>query len=268
MIKIIEGREDILKQKAEYEAEFKRRADAYDAQYDKYEEARYQLFDSVKEEIERQLGTLASGNQLYINVRDAWDSNLAVHIDNGDNPHDDTKALAWKYDVELRENGEVVKETGSWSGLNGTTPEQLENLEYTVEVLKALNNIDWKNILNVVLPEYGDYVTMRNPKYDKDKPDFDAMLFDADVKDAIGKNILFHRPEESSYSRNPYYKVVSETPKNYNVAEIYNYYVTREDYRDGKTLEEIVDQFTKFPKRIAKDKFRAELGKNYEMISY
>lgn len=260
-------RDDIIKQRDEYQADYDRRKALYEEDERTFRRARYDQYHEVEEEIKRRLGVLQDG--LRVTVSGGWDRGLEVKIDNGDSPHEEGIALSWDYRAKITEDGEVKAETGSWSGLKAITKEQLENLHATVEVLEAINELDWKELLDVSTPDYKEYVKHSNPQWDKDKPDFNVMLFEADVEDAIGKDVLFHRPEESSYSRNPYYKIISETPKNYNIVEIPNYFITQEDYREGQSIADFIKlRSTFYHTRISKDKLRAALGKDYEIVNY
>lgn len=262
-------RDDIIKQRDEYQADYDRRKALYDEDERRFEKAEYDQYHEVEEEIKRRLDVLQDG--LNITVSSGWGRGLEVKIDNGDSPFKEGIALSWRYSAKVTEDGEVKAETGSWSGLNAITTEQLENLHATVETLEAINAIDWKELLDVATPRYSEYVTHKNPQYDKDmpKPNFDQMLFEADIEEAIGKNVLLHKPEESDYTKNYYYKVVKATPKFYKVVAIRPYVVEDAMQRgDLNLIKEHIDSEIKYARNMDKDKLRRELGRDYEMINY
>ena len=259
-------RDDIIKQRDEYQADYDRRKALYEEDERTFRRAQYDQYHEVEEEIKRRLGVLQDG--LRVTVSSGWDRGLEVKIDNGDSPHEEGIALSWDYRAKITEDGEVKAETGSWSGLKAITKEQLENLHATVEVLEAINELDWKELLDVATPDYKDYMKHRNPQWDKDKPDFNAMIFEADVEEAMSQNVLLHK-KGARGADNYYYKVISETPKNYNVVMVAPWYVENEEARQGKTIEEVVKDYMKWSiKRIAKDKLRSDLGNDYEIVNY
>lgn len=139
----------------------------------------------------------------------------------------DNSALSWNFKVELAEDGEVIKETGSWSGLKATTEEQLESLQQTLELLKVLNKLDWKTILedaNAQRPKYSDdkYHYDSNSDYENDKTHkYDVQLTELDIEEAAGKDILIPVRNKGRFYRGPiYYGIEKITPKGYTVYEV------------------------------------------------
>ena len=107
------------------------------------------------------------------------------------NKFSDDTALSWSYKAALSSDGEVIKETNSWSGLKAVTESQMQSLTETLEALKYLNSIDWKVLLNKTLPNYKDYRKTDVSKYaGRNTPNFDRMLIEADIEDAISKPTL------------------------------------------------------------------------------
>lgn len=139
-----------------------------------------------------------------------------VSVNNGDRTGDG-QALHWNYDVELDDNGNVVKDTGSWSGLQVTNQQEVDNLKESVRVIEILNNIDWKSILSHSIPQYEDYVTKKRPAMKH----FDYEYFEADVEDAIDAGYAIKGQGNKVYmpSASVWYYVINSTPTMYTVVE-------------------------------------------------
>lgn len=117
-------------------------------------------------------------------------------------------------------DGELKKETGSWSGLQACTIDQIENLKQCVGALEDLNNIDWKSLLNVPEINRDDFY---NYERENEAPEYD---YDTELKlellrDILGqdKAIEFIHPKLEQmfwgWKRNTYFlKVTKLTPKN------------------------------------------------------
>lgn len=204
-------RDDILKRKQAYEDAYSRRRSEHTA----YTKMRYSVLNKLTELVKSKIGDTS----LNLNVSSDQDfgGQITVTVNNGNNPHDE-QALNWNWSVSLTPEGEIKRDSGSWSGLSAITPQHLENLKESVRVLEILNNIDWANILNVELPQYDDYVKTQLPENE----DFDQQLLEEDVKDAIaeGKLIKGHGYKYYNSRATVFYHVLKETPKQYTVEEI------------------------------------------------
>lgn len=208
-------RDDILRDKAAYEEDKARRQSQFDAQERAWYDARDQVMDDVKSAVESELGNHV--DEVKISV-DAWDS-IEVRVDNGDNPFG-PHALSWKWFVKLDADGNVVKDSGSWSGLSAVTVEQIQDLRNTADILEILNNIDWKTILNTKVPAYSDYITMNDPSYEKPDRDYDAELKAADIEAIIGDEdaaVFVGNALSDYFEGNDYVSILKETPKRFNV---------------------------------------------------
>lgn len=204
-------RDDILKRKQAYEDAYSRRR----SEHTGYTKMRYSVLNKLTELVKSKIGDTS----LNLNVSSDQDfgGQITVTVNNGNNPHDE-QALNWNWSVSLTPEGEIKRDSGSWSGLSAITPQHLENLKESVRVLEILNNIDWANILNVELPQYDDYVKTQLPENE----DFDQQLLEEDVKDAIaeGKLIKGHGYKYYNSRATVFYHVLKETPKQYTVEEI------------------------------------------------
>ena len=194
-------REDILRRKSEYEANRAASRAKFEEQFNAYSTAEDNIFEAVKSNVMQ----LLKGFDLLefdVSVDRRFRSHLGVSIRCNDRKHSDpNSSLTWSYDVILTKDGEVQKETSSWSGLQATTESQLASLTQTLEALKQLNKIDWATLLNVTLPKYSDYVTEPFAEYDRNAPDFDRELIEADIEEAIGTNVLIKgQPDSGRYT--------------------------------------------------------------------
>ena len=217
------NREQIAREQAAYDERRAAKKAKQDAQYNSWKKDYLAITNSVKEQIEDALSAFTNLN-LEVNVDSGWDSSLKVSIgSNQHNVHDEHKALSWDWTAYVdRKTGELKKESGSWSGLNAVTTEQIESLKQSAACLEVINSLDWEAMLNVDLPQYDSYFT--DDVYERDPDDgrnFKQELLEADVEDAMnaglwikGHGYRWYRP-----SVDVYYKVLKETPSQYEVIE-------------------------------------------------
>lgn len=242
-------RDDILKRKAEYEADKAYRQAKYNEQYKSWDAARDGLFESVKAEILRELGNVAI--DLDVRVFTKFGANICVDVKSNENRvHAEDKALSWTWSAYLNKSGDVQKESSSWSGLNATTRAQLDSLKETLRVLEILNDLDWATLLttaNSSLPKYSDYVTIKDPSYES-TPDWNAELQMVEIEDAIKHGTLLKGVGYKYYRGDCWYRIVRETPKNYDVIEVSDFY-----RRSDEEFKQMIE--TMSPYRISKDKF-------------
>jgi hypothetical protein len=122
-------------------------------------------------------------------------------------------------EVGLDAEGNVVKETGSWSGLKATNAQQLESLRQTLGALEYLNSINWVDLLDRALPNWGDYVHTSVPDR-RDRPNFEQQLMEADLEELVGadKAVKVENWESSGY-RGEYVwvQLITESPAQYTV---------------------------------------------------
>ena len=131
--------------------------------------------------------------------------------------NDDSCPLVWSFEVKLHQNnGEVLKESSSWSGLKATTAEHIETLEETVSCLKMLNDVDWAQLLNVKMPDWDEY--HEDERMTEQRPDFENQIIEAEIEEALGKNIAIHgdlKNESARGWKSGWYIFLRETPKKY-----------------------------------------------------
>lgn len=208
-------RDDILRRKSAYEQEYQDRKARHDAQEKNYRLAEEAMEDGIIQVIQDKLGNLAEGLSIRITYRFR---NIAVDVDNETEKGNEDVSLRWNWTVYLDKDGNIVKDSGSWSGLQAVTSEQIRHLRHCIDQIEALNNIDWVEILQVEVPKYSEYVTEDNPAYDRDKPNFDKELLEADVEECIGKDLLI-----ADKNGKIYYLLIGETPTQYKIKEYGNY---------------------------------------------
>ena len=163
----------------------------------------------------------------------------------------ENKSLLWSYKIELTENGEIKKETNSWSGFQAVTSTQIDDLMNSANLLKAIVEFDWAPVLEEAKetqPKYSNYIGIRDPNYDPDykDPGYDKLIREAEVDEAInsGKWIKAYKgPWSNGINESVWYFVFSQTPKFYDVTKFalnnIRWALTHEGPSNEQLLEEI-----------------------------
>lgn len=217
-------REDIIKQRAEWEADFNTKSAQHDEEYKQFRKAQFDITEAIQAELE---SNLSKFNKLEFDVRvDPWGANwgskntIKVYIRaDEDRKFGDSSALSWNFDVYLDNDGTPVKETGSWSGLKATTAEQLDSLRDTLSALEYLNSVDWASFIHKDMPEYKEYVHTPEPSRG-DRPNFEQQLMEVDLEDLVGANkvVKVENWEGSGYrGKYAWVQLVRETPAGYTI---------------------------------------------------
>jgi len=111
-------------------------------------------------------------------------SYIKVRIVCNDRQSDDD-ALQWEYQADLDYDGNVIVKTGSWSGLQATTPAQMKSLRQTVMAIEYLNDLDWRSLIDKDSP--GRRIYQENPLPEKPKwQDWRSEYRVADLADIVG----------------------------------------------------------------------------------
>lgn len=148
--KIIKStREDIIRERDAYDSDYKAKRTKRDAEYRSYKEAKYKVVRPVEGHVVAELNAF-NLLQFDVQVVEHFSDYIEVRIScNENDTFDDNSALSWCYRAKVTKDGEVEKESNSWSGLKATTAAQIDSLIQTAEALKVINNIDWADLLNL-----------------------------------------------------------------------------------------------------------------------
>lgn len=257
-------RDDILKRKSEYEADRASRQSKYDAQYRKYLEEDGRREEKIRNDIIGAIGDTSL--DLEIDVRGRFEDTYEIRVSDEDDKFNEDKALSWDWKVYLDKNGDVKKESSSWSGMNAVTSKNISNLKEIVRVLEILNKIDFKMLLEEITPpNYQDYITDSNPKYET-APDFDRELMEADIEDCIGTRKGILGTGSKFYRGNVYHFIQRETPSSYNMWDIPAYYVEKNDVSLSDLFEKYNDSGYNYNMR--KDKFFETIEKPIKIVDF
>ena len=223
-MKITADRVDEIRQRR---AEYEKKKAAYDEIRQKeairYEKARDAIIEPVQKYLEDELKKFDK-LQFSVQVDQGWrrkGGGLKVSIKcNEYNKFDDDVALSWRYYAEVDSDGEIKRETSSWSGLSAVTEAQMDSLRQTLAALEYLNSIDWDKLIKVDTPRWADFHddSIEAPESEN----WDAQIKEAELEELIGQNkaIEVKGFESSGYSGNVFVKLIAQTPTQYKVAVI------------------------------------------------
>ncbi len=243
-------RDDILKRKQEYEADRSQRQARFDAQFKNYRYEDLSRQQTIENAVKNILGDTGLDLRIRVTYAIVMGQSYEVDISDEDDKFNPDKALSWSWKVYLTDEGEVTKKSSSWSGLNAVSKKNLDNLKKIISVLEKLNSIDWKSVLSVKPPMPNDYITEKNPEWDRDVPDFDKELLEADIEELIGTNQGVLRDSGSRYYRgNVYSVIVKQSGSQYTVADVPEFTV-----KNNRSVD-ISSKINSESYRISKDKF-------------
>lgn len=263
--------DDIIRERDAYNAEAKKQNDTHNYQERKLREATKRNNDEVENAIRSQVPGL---EDVDIRVEKTWwDDGIKVEFVSEDRR--DNKSLRWRWSVSLDKKGDIRKESSSWSGLEAVTPEQVADLQKTVNTITNLVNLDWVPILQAGIegqPDYYDYVSVREMR-SRDN-EFSKALRTASVEELIGKEVWIKSKAQYSesewFARDTWYLIHSQSDKFYTVSQTNNYYV--ESYQkkiaDGEEgaqedLTHRLESDMQYKSRVKKENFLIHL---YEPI--
>lgn len=258
--------DDIRKAKEEWDAETDRRDAIRKEERQRYKKAsdaviapvEYKLssflrkFDALDFEID---GEIAGG------YRGSRGLEFRIRC-NESRVHDENSALSWNWSVSVNSEGDIVKDSGSWSGLNATTEENMKSLRQSVEALEFLNSLNWSELIDVATPEYRDYFTDQEPR--GSRPNFETQMKEAELESYIGEDTMllgYSLPEyESRWNRSvkTWFIILGETPKQYRVGEV-SFNQAQYWFEQGRTIEEIIESAKRYPTRYRKDRLFSTL---------
>ena len=260
-------RREIDQQAQKYNAERDIKKNEYDAQMNNYRRIVHNIEDNVRSNLEQVLPYSD-----LIDIRVSRDYNwrndtpcLSVNI-SYDLNKTKNQSLAWSYSVGLDLDGNVKKESNSWSGLNAVTQEQLDDLEKSIEILKKLNIIDWESIVKTDVPSVKDYVTTKTLP----EKDFTFEQFNADLEDFVGQDVIFiskYLNSENFYGSRYGYIIKRLTNKRVEYVPIYDPIVKLKNIKDYTNYikEQSQEGYTE---TMSKEKLLKALGNDYIIVDF
>lgn len=260
-------RREIDQQAQKYNVERDAKKNEYDAQMGNYRRVVMDIEDNVRSNLEQ---VLPYSDLIDIRVsRDYdWGSGapyLSVKI-SYDLNKTKNQSLAWSYSVGLDRDGNIKKESNSWSGLNAVTQEQLDDLEKSIEILKKLNIIDWESIVKTDVPSVKDYVTTKTLP----EKDFTFEQFNADLEDFVGQDVIFiskYLKSENFYGSKYGYIIKRLTNKRVEYVPIYDPIVRLKNNKDYTNYikEQSQEGYTE---TMSKEKLLKALGNDYIIVDF
>lgn len=261
-------RSDIIAARDAWDAEYNKVKSQFDSEVDAWNDARDEFSLFVADQVKVALGR--AGKDLQVDVDFNFGRLPHVKVGNGTFVNHDFP-LTWNFEVTLDKEGNIKKETGSWSGLNATTLEDVKKLRDIVDVLEILNNMDWYTILSNMKEQYPDWKEyVKTKTIDRGtRPNFEADLQALDIDDAIGKDVLIKGKSlryDTRFSRDSYYIIRKRTPKQISVTECSVNSVDR--YKKNNPEDSLFDIVKRYGMdyNITADKFYDVLPSNIEFI--
>lgn len=162
----------------------------------------------------------------------------------------------WYFEVGGFRKG-VHRETGSWSGLNAVTSEDVSRLRVSIDALQALASLTDEDILYVAtsgVPARSDYVTQQVDRLDE------AAMLEEQIEALIGDDV-YVKTNYGTYKTAVYFKILRQTAKQYEIEE---YAVTPAGYywdRDGNRVLHEAELVFRDRRRAAKGTVLADISK-------
>jgi len=272
-------RDEILQRKADYEARNKAYEENRNAAYRNYEGAKANVFAPLEKVLRDALG--ADADNLSIKFAESYGDLIQVKISNSQgygHRRDPEASLTWEWKATLNpETGEVKKESSSWSGLEATTMDQIEDLKKCVRQLEIINTLNWEEILNVSIPEYSDFVD-NSIEHPGQRPNFEQELVEADIEEAIGQRVLIkgHSGTGRFYGGDIWYSVVRDSGSQYTIFEVSDRIIEWIDekgsYNEGmytyNSLDEYIERYKANTYRVRKTNFIQSIVRPVETMEY
>lgn len=263
-------RDDIIQRRDEYDAQMQRFIDRETELEDQYDTAYDTATKKVEQAISNEIGATSLSLSIKVSTgisyrgRKGWECRIEC---NDRNKFDDNVALSWNWSASLDENGNVIKDSGSWSGLKAITPEQIADLEESVRVLKILNNMDWPTILSSDVVKYSDYIDKEASEQlralRKDRPDFEAELRDAELAELVNTNTAVELTDDA-YWRGKVYMLVSGLTDKFVKGYVFPASYIEGRFGTPKTADELRNTLEE--RRVAKSKLVHDGEGSYSTI--
>lgn len=261
-MKITAGRrEDIIRERDSWDAEKARQDARYSEQSKNFRNAMYAVLEPVKDEVTTYLKEYSLLKFDVTAEYDYHNDKVRIGVKCNEYSKRENDALSWNFDVRLDKEGNVLKESGSWSGLKACTQEQLDSLQQSVDALVTLNSLDWGTILDKAMPDANDYFK-REPEERNlgSRPNFREQLIEASLEECVGQDILVlgSAGENSGYRTDAkvYYLITGQSPKQYQVKEQLASWVDDWIQSGKKTIEQVIEEMKGYyGYRVTKAKF-------------
>ena len=257
-------KEALIKARDEWEARNAEQKAKYDAQHGAFRSMTREIFGAIERKVAEGLGEYSL--KVDIKADTEYRDNLEVRVSNEQN-RDNSSALLWSWEVRIDKNGAPVFESNSRSGLCVTNAEQVLSLKETACTLEILMSMDWTSLLSVELPKYEKFVT-ENSSIGQ-RPNFEADIRAAEIAELLGTDTLIKGM--SSFGRGTaWYFIVSETPKQFKVAELHPAWVEDEYLQErGLTIAQVVETAKNAATGITKERFlNSIIGKPIETMTF
>lgn len=261
--------DDLRKAREEYDAETKRLKDQSEANTERWHSDTY----DKQEELEKTISDMIGSTTLNLEIRvDPWgrsfsdnDNTWGINVRaNENNKFSDNVALSWSWDAYLDKDGNIKKDSGSWSGLKAITPEQIADLEESVRIIKLLNNMDWQTILRSPKPRYEDYVDKDLNQKLRDRrnnrPDFDKDIQAEELASYVGTNTAVQLSSDEYYNGKVGILITGMTDK-FLKGYIFPWRLTEDD----KSAEDVKSYVYNDERRTSKNKI---VYSNGELVTY
>ena len=257
-MKILAARSDeIRRERDEFNSKKYKSEKIRDEQVKNYRQAERDIFNPIEEYVESNLSKYSDDVRVEVDTRYGSGIQVQVRV-NEDHKFDDDYALAWSFSVWLKDNGQVEKESSSWSGLNATTAASVEDLKKTVSAIEWLSSQDWVSILDKKLPDWEEYVTEKVPTTDRN---FNQEIQEAQIEEIVGQRKAIEGVSlyQNALRRNGdgWYIIKGETPKFYTVIWAPEYRLKEFDSLEDMLADEFEHGFSE---RVKKEKFVNYVG--------
>lgn len=200
-------KDDLIAERDQYDAETKRLEDIINEGQQKWLDAQDAVFTQIADAVRSEIGETSLPLNIDVDTRFRDGIQVKVEIDRYHDPNENDRALSWDWTARLNRDGEIVKDSGSWSGLQAVTEAQLNNLKESVRVLTVLNNIDWPTLLHTEVPAFDSFVDKSISDEARsrraNRADYNKLILDAEIEEAIesGDWIKLNGRPETDYFR-------------------------------------------------------------------
>ena len=257
-------KDDLMKARQEYDAETNRLNEITEQHNREYRQA----LDADQKAIEKRVAEMIGSTSLdltikadpypsmrsVLNTDETWEIEVTAH----EHDHFNEKfALSWNWKIRLDKDGNLAKDSGSWSGLRAITPEQLADLEESVRILKILNNTDWSELLHAPKAKFEDYYNKEEGQALRERranrPDFEGQILDERLEELVGTNVAVQLLPNDQYYRGRVGILVTGITDKFLKGYIFPWYKAEDGATADQIRDYVVEERRTSKKNIAKD---------------